>query len=104
MRDLSGESIGIDPAHKDLRAARFSITDVKNSFAIGGPAGVRAFGEKPVLAAIDVHDPEGRIPAVFNLVGLLAGVNNTRAIGRNLGIADSLEVEVMIIGETRGGT
>ena len=103
MRDLRGGSIGIDPADKDLRAARLSIGDIENAFPVGRPAGVGAFGQKPMLAAIGIHDPERGIPAVLDLVGLLAGVDNARAIGRNLRVADALQVKVVIVGQTRGG-
>ena len=45
-----------------------------------------------------------RFPAVFDLVGLLANVNDMRPVGRDLRIADALKIEVMIIGETRRGS
>ena len=103
VRDLRGGPVGIDPADEDLRAARLSVGDIENALPVGRPARVRTLGQEAMLAAIGVHDPERGIPAVLDLVGLLAGVDNARAIGRNLRIADALEVEVVIVGQTRGG-
>jgi hypothetical protein len=103
VSDLRRRTIGIDPADKNLRTARFPIGDVENAFPVGRPSRVRAFGEEAMLPAIGVHDPERGIPAVLDSVGLLARVDNARAIGRDRGIAHALEVKVMIVGETRGG-
>ncbi len=101
MSDLRRGTVGIDPADKDLRATRLSVGDVENALPIGRPARVRALGQEAVLAAIGIHDPQRGIPAVLDLVGLLAGVDDARAIGRDLRIAHALEIEVVIVGETR---
>src|SRR5688572_25703356 len=56
--DLCDCSLGIHPAHENLRAARLAAMRVSNALTVRGPDGIRAIGKFAQPRSIDVHDVE----------------------------------------------
>src|SRR6266850_2536786 len=97
------------PSGAQLRLAGVSLTrvtcDVAPSAAIRRPAGVGTLHEEAIAGAVGVHDPQGRVPTVLDLVDPAPRVKDLRPVRRHLWIAHLLPVEIMVYGEqcVRGG-
>ena len=103
MRDLGGRALRVHVSHEDLRPTRIAFGEVREPRPVGRPHGARAFAEHAIVRAVGIHDPERRIPPVVDLVDVPARVDDLLAVGRNLGISNLLEVEVVIDGQKRVG-
>ena len=100
-RDLRDRPLGIHPAHEDLRPLGLALGEIHDPRPVRRPAGTRSLDEEALMRAVRVHDPQRRLPLVFQLVHPAAGVHDLRAVGRDLRLARLLPIEVMRDGEER---
>ena len=98
-RDLRGSALGIHPSDEQLRPLGLPVGQIEDARTVRRPARVAALDEEPVVRAVGVHDPQRRLPFVFDLVHPAARVHDLGAVGRDLGIGHLLPVEVMVHGE-----
>ena len=102
-RHLGRGALGVHPAHEQLRPLGLAVGEIEDAGAVGGPAGVRALEEEAMVRAVGVHDPEGRLPLVVDLVHPAARVDDLRPVRGDLGVLHLLPVEVMVHREQRVG-
>ena len=95
------EGLEIRPLVAVVRAEarEVDVGQIEDACAVRRPARVAALDEEPVVRAVGVHDPQRRLPFVFDLVHPAARVHDLGAVGRDLGIGHLLPVEVMVHGE-----
>src|SRR5207237_4209740 len=82
---------------------RLTVGEVRDPRAVGRPPRARALYDETVARAVGVHDPQTRIPAVFDLVHPAARVQDLSAVGRRLRVGDLFPVEIVVDGEERVG-
>jgi len=99
--DLRDRPLGIHPADEDLRPLGLTVGEIDDPRPVRGPAGARSLYEEALMRPVGVHDPQRRFPFVLQLVHPAAGVDDLRAVGRDLRVARLLPVEVMLDGEER---
>jgi len=60
-------------------------------------------GQRPVVRAVEVHDPQVRVVPVGHDVGKLPDVDDSLSVRRNLRVGGPLEIEDVGGGEHVGG-
>ena len=99
VRDLGGRSLGVHPAHPDLRTARLALRDVRDALAVRRPAYVGPLDERARVRAVRVHHPEGRFPPVVHLVDPPPSKDYLCGIRRKLRALNILPVEILFEGD-----
>ena len=94
---LGCRPVDIDPADENLIPAGFRpFRDKQDPLAVRRPSRRGAARQEPILGPVGVDDPKPGLPPVFKLVGALARVDDPRPVRRDLGVAQPLQVKIVV--------
>ena len=87
--------------HEDLRALGLAFGQIRDALAVRRPDRIAALGEEAVMLPVGTHDPYRSLKIVSLLVDHRSRVDDLRAVGRHLGRARRLQIQIPPDGEPR---
>lgn len=98
--DLAGGPLGVHPPDEDLApAGLLGLGEIGDPGPVGRPDRARALHQESVPGSVGVDDPDRALPAIVDPVDPPAGVDHALAVGGDLRVPDSLEVEILAHGQ-----